>query len=299
MRVANHDKFCLSLPEGHRFPMLKYDLLPKQLLLEGIVSHDDFFEARPAFIKEISQAHSLEYISKLQALDLSKQESRAIGFPLTSELVEREFLIVGGTIDCVHHALNDGASFTIAGGTHHAHKGHGEGFCVFNDIAVAAFNAIHNHKVSKVLVLDLDVHQGNGTALLTKDRSDIFTFSMHGSRNYPHRKESSDLDIPLDDGVNDEFYLETLNKTLPKLLASERPELIFYQAGVDVLESDKLGRMSLSINGCAQRDSIVFETAYKHQIPIVTTMGGGYSEDIRKIVTAHVNTFKSAQKFYQ
>ena len=292
LKIAFDKKYVLPLPEGHRFPMLKYELIPDQLLYEGLVSRDQFFS--PKKIKEIwvEKAHDRNYIHNLKSLSLTKSEIRKTGFPLTKELVEREYMITEGSRLCVDYALEFGAAANIAGGTHHAFRNKGEGFCLFNDVAVASYYALEKFNMDQILVVDLDVHQGNGTASIFRKENRVYTFSMHGKKNYPFKKEISDLDVELNDGVKDDEYLKTLEHTIKKLDATLNPDLIFYISGVDILSTDKLGRLNVSREGCKKRDEIVYEFAQKNNIPIVTSMGGGYSEKIYDIVEAHCNTYK-------
>lgn len=292
LKIAFDKKYVLPLPEGHRFPMLKYELIPDQLLYEGLVSEDQFFSPKKIKEKWVEKAHDRIYIQNLKSLSLTKSEIRKTGFPLTRELVEREFMITEGSRQCVDYALEFGAAANIAGGTHHAFRDKGEGFCLFNDVAVASYYALEKFKMDQILVIDLDVHQGNGTASIFGKENRVYTFSMHGKKNYPFKKEKSDLDIELDDGVKDDEYLKTLEQTVKKLDAKLNPNLIFYISGVDILSTDKLGRLKVSREGCKKRDEMVFEFAQKNNVPIVTSMGGGYSEKIYDIVEAHCNTYK-------
>ena len=282
----------LPLPEGHRFPMLKYELIPDQLLYEGLVSRDQFFSPKKIKEKWIEKAHDRNYIHNLKSLSLTKSEIRKTGFPLTKELVEREYMITEGSRLCVDYALEFGAAANIAGGTHHAFRNKGEGFCLFNDVAVASYYALEEFNMDQILVVDLDVHQGNGTASIFGKENRVYTFSMHGKKNYPFKKEISDLDVELDDGIEDDEYLKTLEHNIKKLDTTLNPNLIFYISGVDILSTDKLGRLNVSREGCKKRDEIVYEFAQKNNIPIVTSMGGGYSEKIYDIVEAHCNTYK-------
>jgi acetoin utilization deacetylase AcuC-like enzyme len=229
---------------------------------------------------------------------ITKSEIRKIGFPLSKKLIQRELVIANGTIKGCEKALKTGISMNIAGGTHHAFKDHGEAFCLLNDQAIAAKHLIKNKKINKLLIVDLDVHQGNGTASIFSSEKKVFTFSMHGANNYPFKKEKSDLDIELPDKTSDSEYLELLKKTLPEILKKVKPEFIFYLSGVDVLNTDKLGRLSLSINGCKERDIIVLSLCKKEQIPVQCTMGGGYSDCMSIILDAHANTFKVAKEVY-
>ena len=282
-----------KLPENHRFPMEKYELIPQQLLHEGLVEKESFFSPNIAKDFWIEKAHDKEYISKLNHLTLSKSEIRKTGFPLSKELVNREYIITQGTLDCVDFAIKYGASANIAGGTHHAFRDRGEGFCLFNDVAIGSYYALEKYQMQSILILDLDVHQGNGTASILKDNDKVFTFSMHGEKNYPFHKENSNLDIPIKDGINGKEYLKKLKENLDFLSDELSPDIIFYISGVDILDTDKLGRLAVKREDCKKRDEMVFEFSKKCKAPIVTVMGGGYSEKIYDIVEAHCNTFKS------
>ena len=282
-----------QLPEKHRFPMVKYELIPQQLLHEGLVEKENFFSPTLAKDYWIEKAHDKEYISKLKHLTLTKSEIRKTGFPLSKELVNREYIITQGTLDCVDFAIKYGASANIAGGTHHAFRDRGEGFCLFNDVAIGSYYAIEKHKMQSILIIDLDVHQGNGTASILKDNQKVFTFSMHGEKNYPFHKEKSNLDIPVKDGITGKEYLKKLKENLDFLSDELSPNIIFYISGVDILDTDKLGRLAVKRDDCKKRDEMVFEFSKKSKAPIVTVMGGGYSEKIYDIVEAHCNTFKS------
>ena len=298
LKIAYRKEYAHPLPENHRFPMEKYELLPEQLLYEGTVSESNFFSPELLCEDDILAIHKEEYWHKLKNLTLSRKEERRTGFPLSEALVERERIINQGTIDAANFALEYGVAMNIAGGTHHAFTDRGEGFCLLNDIAIAAHYLIKNNKVKKILVVDLDVHQGNGTAEIFQHNPDVFTFSMHGKGNYPMHKENSDLDIELEDKTDDKTYLKILRETLPRLIDEQQPDFIFFQSGVDVLVTDKLGRLGMTIDGCKERDRIVFEHCYKNEIPVVASMGGGYSEKIAHIIEAHANTYRLAQDIY-
>jgi acetoin utilization deacetylase AcuC-like enzyme len=298
LKVAWNENYRLALPEGHRFPMEKYSLLPEQLLYEGTLSQENFFKPQAASEERVLGIHDAEYVEKVKQLKLSRREERATGFPLTKELVQREYEITGGTMKAVEYAFEFGAAGNIAGGTHHAYRDRGEGFCIFNDIAVGSLYAMKEKGIERILVVDLDVHQGNGTAKIFENDPRVFTFSMHGSKNYPLHKEKSDLDIGLPDKTGDAEYLKILQDRLPGLMEEVNPQLIFFQSGVDVLETDKLGRLALTVDGCKKRDNIVFNEVKKHNIPIVFNMGGGYSERIATIVEAHANTFREAHEIF-
>ena len=278
--------------------MEKYELIPEQLLYEGSIEESQFFEPTALPDEQILETHTLEYLGKLNQLNLSKREIRNIGFPVKRELIIRGKHIAKGTLDCALFAMQDGVAMNVAGGTHHAFADRGEGFCVFNDIALAANVLLSQQLVKKILIVDLDVHQGNGTAKIFEKDPRVFTFSMHGARNYPTRKEQSDLDIGLPDQTNDQLYLSTLKETLPRLMDEVQPDFIFYLAGVDVLATDKLGRLALSMEGCKQRDRLVLEICHRNQIPVAISMGGGYSERLAHIVEAHCNTFREAMRLY-
>lgn len=298
LKIAWSESYVLPLPPSHRFPMSKYELLPQQLLHEGTITTENIFTPIAASRDVITLAHDETYWNKLSSLSLTHNEIRRVGFPLTQHLVDREIVIMQGTVDCSFYALNSGVSMNIAGGTHHAFTNRGEGFCLLNDIAIAARVLLDRQAVRKILVVDLDVHQGNGTAQIFRNEPRVFTFSMHGANNYPLQKESSDLDIGLPDRADDTFYLKTLDTNLNNLIEQVEPEFIFYQSGVDILETDKLGRLSVTREGCKQRDRIVLTTARRNKIPIVASMGGGYSPDFRDIIEAHANTFRLAQEIF-
>ena len=298
IKVAWHPSYVHPVPDGHRFPMEKYELLPMRLIREGIVSEDNFFEPSQGLTYNLD-VHDSEYLRRLFNLELTKKEVRASGFTLSQELIQRELRITNGTVEGALWALNNrSAAFNIAGGTHHASANKAEGFCLLNDQAIASSYLLENTKVSQILIIDLDVHQGNGTAQIFKNINNVYTFSMHGANNYPYHKPPSDLDIPLPDNTDDKKYLSLLKKYLPNIMTEINPDFIFYLAGVDVLAEDKLGRLGLTLNGCTERDELVFALAKDNDIPIMTTMGGGYAPDIKIILEAHCNTFRSASNVY-
>ncbi len=290
--IAWHPIFKHPLPEGHRFPMLKYELLHDQLLYEGVVEEDDFFEPLLLDPKFLNGVHCKAYWQRLLALDLHSKEIRRIGFPLSRQLVERELRIAQGTISAAKEAFQCGIGFNIAGGTHHAGKDWGEGFCLLNDQAIAARYLLNHHKVKQILIIDLDVHQGNGTANIFEDEKSVFTFSMHGKNNFPFKKEQSDWDIGLPDETTGPVYLQTLSDALVSLNERIRPEFVFFQSGVDILMTDKMGKLRLSIEDCRQRDIQIFEFCKRNRLPVQVSMGGGYSDQIKDIVNAHCNTYK-------
>ncbi|UBZ12328.1 histone deacetylase [Flagellimonas marinaquae] len=298
LKIAYHPIYKHPLPEGHRFPMIKYELLPQQLLYEGTCTEDNFFEPSFPEDRHILAAHDEEYYRNLVGLQLSKREARKIGFPLSEALVKRERIIADGTIKGCRFALENGIAMNIAGGTHHAYSDRGEAFCMLNDQAIGARYLLNQKLAKKILIVDLDVHQGNGTAEIFQTDHSVFTFSMHGKGNYPFKKETSDLDVPLEKGTTDKEYLSILKKTLPGLMEEVRPDFIFYLCGVDVLETDKLGTLAMTLEGCKERDRFVLETCHDANIPVQCSMGGGYSPEIRIIVEAHANTFRLAQDIY-
>lgn len=298
LKVAYHPRYEHPVEEGHRFPMDKYPLIREQLIFEGTLIDENFFTPNYADDADILTTHTFEYLEKLKKQTLSYKEIRKIGLPMSDDLIKRELVITQGTIDCAKYALQNGISMNIAGGTHHAYSSHGEGFCILNDFGVAANYLIKKKGIKKILIIDLDVHQGNGTAEIFKNNHQVFTFSMHGLNNYPLKKELSDLDIPLADNTDDSTYNSVLNKHLDELFLSFQPEFVFYLSGVDILSSDKLGKLGLSIQGCKTRDEIVFKKCYNHDIPIVVSMGGGYSKKLSRIIEAHSNTFRVANNIY-
>jgi acetoin utilization deacetylase AcuC-like enzyme len=298
LKIAFDTIYAHPLPKDHKFPMEKYELLPQQLIYEGTVTENNFFKPKPIDEEVILKTHDETYFRRLKNLEITPREQRKTGFPHSKELIDREITIMGGTFQASEYAMEFGVAFNIAGGTHHAYTNRGEGFCLLNDIAIAANQLLNLGLVKKVLVVDLDVHQGNGTAQIFQNNADVFTFSMHGKNNYPLHKEVSDLDIELLDGTDNKTYLKILREKLPKLLELHQPDFIFYQCGVDVLKTDKLGKLGLSIQGCKERDRLVLETAKSNQIPIMVSMGGGYSEKISDIVDAHANTYRLAQEIY-
>lgn len=296
-KIAFHPIYVHPVPKNHRFPMEKYELLPMQLMHEGIAEESNFFEPTTEHIYDYS-IHSRDYLKKLFEGKLTKQEERASGFKQDKRLVSREICITNGTIEAALNALKHGISFNIAGGTHHAFSNKPEGFCLLNDQAIASMHLLNNKLASKILIIDLDVHQGNGTAEILSNEPRVYTFSMHGEKNYPLNKPASDLDIAIPDLTSDDEYLDILKKNLIQTIKKVNPDFVFYQSGVDVLKSDKLGRLSLTLDGCRQRDEFVYSICKIHSIPVTTTMGGGYSKDIKIILDAHCNTFKAGISEY-
>lgn len=298
LKVSWSPLYHHPLPKGHRFPMEKYTLIPQQLLYEGTIEENQLYNPGKIDEETILLAHDREYWEKLKHQTLSPREIRKTGFPLSPLLVERAVTIPQGTIYNALHALDHGVALNGAGGTHHAFSDRGEGFCLLNDIAIAARWLLREGHITQALVVDLDVHQGNGTAEIFQHDSRVFTFSMHCEANYPLHKEVSDLDIGLPIGTADQAYLRELEEVLPGLIESVRPDLVFYLSGVDVLATDKLGKLALSREGCRERDRYVFETCHNKGIPVSVSLGGGYSPRLVDIVEAHCNTFRMAQAVF-
>ena len=296
--IAFHPIYQHPLPDGHRFPMLKYELLPQQLLHEGTAVAADFFEPTTCAIELVLAAHEQEYVQNLIALQIDPRAARKIGFPLSKELVERELIIAQGTVTGAVKAFDHKIAFNIAGGTHHAFPGHGEAFCLLNDQAIAAHYLLNKKLAKKILIIDLDVHQGNGTAAIFRNNTQVFTFSTHGKTNYPFKKETSDLDIAFDDHTSDAVFLKTIAKVIPQLIQEQKPDFIFYLSGVDILATDKLGKLGCTLEGCKKRDEIVLGLCAKHQIPVQVSMGGGYSPEIKTIIEAHANTYRVAKSIF-
>ncbi len=292
LTIAYSPVYAHPLPTGHRFPMAKYELIPGQLIHEGTISQENMFCPKPCSESIILWTHDKEYLNKLLYQNLSATEQRRIGFPQSPELTLRELIITQGTIDSCHIALEKGIGFNVAGGTHHAFVDRGEGFCLLNDQAVAANYLLRKKLAKKILIIDLDVHQGNGTAKLFENNSNVFTFSMHGRHKYPFHKEKSDLDIALEDGTDTKTYLHLLQHNLTKIIEEVQPDFCFYLSGVDILNTDKFGKLNVTLQGCQQRDEFVFSSLKRNQIPCVVSMGGGYSKEVNIIVEAHCNTFR-------
>ena len=298
LKIAHDIIYRHPLEKSHRFPMEKYDLIPIKLIKEKTCSPNNFFIPKNLSDQNVLTTHQKEYYEKLCSLSLSKKEIRPIGFPMSRELITREKKIAQGTIECSDFSINNGISMNIAGGTHHAFYDKGEGFCMLNDQAIAANYLLNNSFIKKILIIDLDVHQGNGTASIFKNNPNVFTLSFHGQKNYPFRKENSDLDFGFDDFTNDAFYLKKLKEIIPRVIDNFQPDFIYYLAGVDVLKNDKLGRLSLTIKGCLERDRFILNNCKKNNIPVQVSMGGGYSFNIEEIIEAHSNTFRLAQEIY-
>ena len=298
MKLFYTDVFVLPLPPGHRFPMEKYARLRQALLAGGQFSEDDFHLPHAATDEELARAHDMAYIQAVSCGALDEKAKKAIGFPWSEGMVERSRRSAGATICACRAALADGVSANLAGGTHHAFADHGEGFCVFNDAAVAARAMQAEGRAGRILIVDCDVHQGNGTASILRGDDSIFTFSIHGARNYPFDKEESDLDIELPDGCTDEAYLLRLDEGLALAFDLARPELVIYLAGADPYQDDRLGRLGLSFAGLIERDRRVFQRCRQADLPVAISMAGGYARNIDDTVQIHRNTIELAKTFW-
>ena len=293
VRCYYSDTFVLPLPDGHRFPMAKYARLRAALLEQRIVSPSDLYEAPQASWDDLRLVHTSEYVLAVADGTLTRDMQRRIGFPWSPEMVERARRSVGATIAASDAALSDGCSANLAGGTHHAFADRGEGYCVFNDVAVAIRRLQHAGRVRRAAVVDCDVHQGNGTAAIFAGDADVCTCSLHGAKNYPFRKEVSSLDVELEDGTGDEPYLAALAHSLDVALATD-PEIVFYLAGADPYEGDRLGRLKLTVDGLRRRDELVLGGCRSAGLPVVVTMSGGYATDLDALVRIHTNTIRVA-----
>jgi acetoin utilization deacetylase AcuC-like enzyme len=301
MKAFYSDTFVLPLPDQHRFPMAKYRLLRERLLDEGILAADDLHVPDAIGWDDLRLVHDAAYVASVETGTLTAEAQRRIGFPWSPMMAERARRSVGATLAAAREvAVRPGGSrmptvaANLAGGTHHAFRDRGEGYCVFNDVAVAATVLLRDGAIARAAVVDCDVHQGNGTAAIFRDNPAVLTVSLHGAHNFPFRKEVSDLDVTFEDGAGDEEYLAALHHHLPRVLAVERPDLVFYLAGADPYEGDRLGRLKLTVAGLRARDRFVFETCRERQVPVVVTMSGGYALDIDAIVTIHANTIREA-----
>jgi acetoin utilization deacetylase AcuC-like enzyme len=294
VRAFYSDHFVLPLPEGHKFPMAKYSRLRERILAEGIVSPADLHEAPVASWEDLRLVHDPAYVDAVANGTVAPDIQRRIGFPWSPGMVERSRRSVGATIAAARAALDDGVAANLAGGTHHAFADRGEGFCVFNDVAVGVRVLQRDRHARRIAIVDLDVHQGNGTAAIFNGDDSVFTFSMHGEKNFPFKKETSDLDVALPDGTGDDEYLSELRRHLDAVLNSHQPDFVFYLAGADPFEGDRLGRLKLTIDGLRRRDQMVLSTCSTAGLPIAISMSGGYANDIDAIVTIHSNTILCA-----
>jgi acetoin utilization deacetylase AcuC-like enzyme len=297
MHVWSSARYTFPLPSDHRFPIVKYALVRERVVAAGIVAPENLHDAPRIERDDLLRVHTHDYVDRLTAGRLSRDELRRLGFPWSEALVERSYRAVGGTLAAAQCALDMGVAMNLAGGTHHAFADHGEGFCVFNDVAVAVRALQAAGRVDRVAIVDLDVHQGNGTHALFAGDSRVFTFSMHGDRNYPFRKVPGSLDIELRDGAGDDEYLALLADTLPGVLARSSPDLVVYLAGADPHESDRLGRLRLTFAGLAQRDAMVLQQCREVGIPVAVVIAGGYGEPIDHTVAVHVETARIAASF--
>ena len=289
--------YYADIGEGHVFPIRKFELVRDLLLEEGTLREDEIFAPEPASVEDLLLVHTEDYITRLVEGTLTAKEVRKLGLPWSESLVRRSFHAISGTINAARCALESGVASNLAGGTHHAYPDRGEGFCVLNDVAVAIRVLQREKLAERFLIVDCDVHQGNGTAFIFRDSPEVFTFSMHGAKNYPLFKENSTLDIELADGTADTEFLETLSEALPRIFM-HNPDVIFYLGGADPYEKDKLGRLKLTQAGLMRRDELVLQFAREHHTPIVTTMSGGYALDINDTVAIHANTIRAVKKIF-
>jgi acetoin utilization deacetylase AcuC-like enzyme len=296
MKVFYSDHFVLPLPEGHRFPMVKYSMLRERVAASGICGPDELRVPRPVSDEEILRAHESRYLRRVVAGTLTQRDMRRIGFPWSERMVERSRRASGGTLGACLAALEDGFAANLAGGTHHAFAGRGEGYCVFNDSAIAARAVQAEGLVEQVVIVDTDVHQGNGTAAILRGDPSIFTFSIHGENNFPFHKEESDLDVALPDDADDGEFLEALEDGLERALEESRAELAIYLAGADPYEDDRLGRLSVSKEGLAERDRLVLESCRERGIPVAVTMAGGYARNVEDTVEIHFRSIEKAAR---
>jgi len=288
-------KYSFPLPEGHRFPISKYALLREQVIEDGIVEAEHLHDPARVSREDLLLVHSADYIDRFTTGRLSADEERRLGFPWSPALVERSYRAAGGTLEAAAYAVAHGIAMNLAGGTHHAFPSHGEGFCVFNDTAVAIRALQRDGRIRRALVVDLDVHQGNGTHAIFAGDESVFTFSMHGGKNYPFHKVAGCLDIELNDGTNDDEYLDQLFRTLPTAIAKSRADLVVYLAGADPHENDRLGRLRLTFDGLARRDAFVLEQVREVGLPVAVTIAGGYGRSIDDTVRVHATTARIAR----
>ncbi len=294
MHAFTSARYTVSLG-NHSYPMDKYRLVPEQLLAEGTLTPDEIIEPEAATLDDILRVHTPEYVHTFINGTVDRKALLRLGLPWSPALVLRAFAVIGGTLGAARVAVHDGVAVNLAGGTHHSFADHGEGYCIFNDLVITLRRLREEGLVRRFLIIDLDVHQGNGTAALCQTDSEVFTFSMHGENNYPARKEHSSWDIALPDGTTDEQYLDTLARALPRLLEFFTPDLLLYQAGVDVLAGDRFGKLALTMGGVRERDNLVCAFARRAGLPLVVTLGGGYARDLNRIVEAHCQTVRVAK----
>lgn len=297
MKVFYSDHFVLPLPPEHRFPMRKYQLLREWVQAEGIVAPDDLCIPEAAADADILRAHDADYLERVTTGSLTPAEIRRIGFPWSPAMVERSRRSSGGTIGACRCALADGAAVNLAGGTHHAHRDHGAGYCVFNDSAIAARAMQAEGRVRRVVILDCDVHQGDGTAAIFAGDTSVFTFSIHGAKNFPFRKMRSDLDVELDDGTGDDEYLALLEEGVQRALALACADLAIYLAGADPYRDDRLGRLALTMDGLARRDRLIFDLCRHWRLPVAVVMAGGYARRVEEVAAIHLQTVRLAAEY--
>jgi acetoin utilization deacetylase AcuC-like enzyme len=298
MKVFYADTVPLSLPEGHRFPAPKYPQLRQRVFDSGLFSPDDLVEAQPASKEQLLLVHTPEYVDKVFTGGLSEREQRRIGLPWSPELLDRSRRAVGGAIAACRCALEEGSGVYLGGGTHHAYPDHGEGYCVFNDVAVAVRVLQKEQKGIKIVIADCDVHQGNGTAFIFSGDPDVFAFSVHGEKNFPFHKEKSSLDIALPDGSGDEAFLKAVEQGLTEALEHSSTDLAIYIAGADPYSGDRLGRLGMSKDGLKQRDELVFKRCRDTRLPVAVVMGGGYAKNIEDVVDIHLQTVNQASRYF-
>ena len=296
-RIYYSPYYYADIGEGHVFPIRKFELVRDKLLAEHTLDPGEILEPEPVAVEDLHLVHTQDYISRLQNGDLTAKEVRKLGLPWSRSLVRRSFHAISGTINAARHCLTSGIASNLAGGTHHAYPDRGEGFCVLNDVAVAIRVLQRDGLAERFLIVDLDVHQGDGTAFIFRDSPEVFTFSMHGAKNYPLFKQTSSLDIELPDKTGDDEYLATLDQALERVRIHD-PDVIFYLAGADPYEKDKLGRLGVSIDGLRRRDEMVLRYAKEMGVPIVTTMSGGYAADIDDTVEIHCNTIRAVKTVF-
>ncbi|MDX1601304.1 MAG: histone deacetylase [Anaerolineales bacterium] len=296
MKAYYHDHFVLPLPPGHRFPMAKYSRLRERVLAEGLIPQEDLLVSPLALDADLLRVHTKNYLRRLEEGKLTAKEVRRIGFPWSPEMVERSRRSVGGTIAACEAASREGIALNLAGGTHHAHRDFGSGFCVFNDVGVGARVSQARGLADRILILDCDVHQGDGTAAIFADDPSVFTFSIHGRRNFPFRKVAGDLDLALDDGTGDEEYLELLQEGLWRALDQARADMALYLSGADPFVGDSFGRLALTKDGLAARDRMVLSACREAGLPTAVVMGGGYAADVDHIVDIHLETVRAASQ---
>jgi len=289
-------RYTIALPTNHRFPVAKYALLRDAVLASGLVAPAHIHEPERASVESLRLVHTERYVQAVLSGTLSDAEQRRIGLPWSESLVERSFRAVGGTCEAATAALGLGVTMNLAGGTHHAFPDHGEGFCVFNDVAVAIRSLQRSGRIRRAAVIDLDVHQGNGTHAIFRGDPSVFTFSMHGGRNYPFHKVPGSLDVELPDGTGDDAYLSALGEALPRVLAASAPDLAIYLAGADSHQGDRLGRLCLTFDGLARRDVMVLDACREVGIPVTITIAGGYGRNIEDSVRVHLNTVRIASE---